>query len=311
MRPVAAGAVVLSTFAVGAISITDARARGYDVPAKTIPTVPSTAPAAGGEPATGIGLRPAASLPEFLPVVNGVIGATGDVAGELAALAEVPAGILSPDGSSIRQFSIEYDGIDERFVATATFSSAATAEDAAVFYQATLAAAEFTPISDSGPPDGPQTARQLRFESPNSPLDDASVAVIVTEGESTDIELTITDSIDSGVLNAFTGWAAGFPTLSDAVPIEASISVSRGPGTDDLTLTLGTLFAYTDYTPDELASDVRAALPDGGFSIDADSDPGSGTPIAVRHIAMAELTCEISTSEAYPATLLLSGTVTL
>ena len=51
------------------------------------------------------------------------------------------------------------------------------------------------------------------FENPNSPLDDASIDVVVTDGESTEIELTITDSIDADVLNAFTGWAAGFPTL--------------------------------------------------------------------------------------------------
>ena len=142
-----------------------------------------------------------------------MIGATGDVAGELATLADVPNGILSPDGSSVRQFSVGYDGPDERFVATATFSSDATAEDAVVFYQATLTAAGFTPVADSGPPEGEQTSRELVFENPNSPLDDATVDVAVTDGESTDIELTIIDSIDADVLNAFTGWAAGFPTL--------------------------------------------------------------------------------------------------
>ncbi len=113
------------------------------------------------------------------------------------------------------------------------------------------------------------------------------------------------------MLNAFTGWAAGFPTLSEAVPIEAAISVTTGQATDDLTLTLGTLFAYSDYTPEELAAAVRAALPDGGFSIDAENDAGSGTTIALQHIAMENVTCEISSSDEYSATLLLSGTVTL
>ena len=306
----AAGVLGLSTLvAVAATSITDAAADEH-APAKTIPTLPSSS-VANDVPATGIGLRAEASLPEFLPVVNGVIGATGDVAGELATLAEVPEGILSPDGSTIRQVSVRYDGPDERFVATATFSSDATAEDAVVFYQATLAAAGFTPIADSGPPEGEQTGRHLRFENPNSPLDDAGVDVVVTDGESTDIELTITDSIDADVLNAFTGWAAGFPTLSEAVPIEATISVAAEPGANNLTLTLSTLFAYTDYTPDELAAAVRAALPDGGFSIDADNDSGSGSTISLRHLALEELTTEIGTSESHPATLLLAGTVTL
>ncbi len=152
--------------AVAATSVVPTGASGPGGPIKTIPTAPSTTSAATGVPATGIGLRAEASLPEFLPVVNGVIGATADVAGELAALADVPAGILSPDGSFVRQFAIAYDGIDERFVATATFSSDATAEDAVVFYQATLAAAGFTPVADSGPIEGGQTSRELRLREP-------------------------------------------------------------------------------------------------------------------------------------------------
>ncbi len=101
----AAAVLGLSTLvAVAAMSITDAAADQHG-PAKTIPTLPPSS-VANDVPATGIGLRAEASLPEFLPVVNGVIGATGDVAGELATLAEVPEGILSPDGSSIRQVSV-------------------------------------------------------------------------------------------------------------------------------------------------------------------------------------------------------------
>ncbi len=311
-KQVAAGVVVLSTFAaVAATSITGATVSRAHAPAKTIPTPPSTSSAADDGPATGIGLRPAASLPEFFRVGNEVMGATGDVAGELASLADVPDGILSPDGSSVRQISIDYDGLDERFVATATFSTDATAEDAVVFYQATLTAAGFTPVADSGPPEGQETSRELRFDNPTSPLDDASIDVVVTDGQSTEIELTISDSIDSEVLNAFTGWAAGFPTLEEAVPIEATISVATEPGAEVLSLTLGTLFAYDDYSPDELASTVRAALPTGGFSIDAENDSGSGSPIALRHIALEDVTCEIGPGETSPATLLLSGTVTL
>ena len=74
-----------------------------------------------------------------------MIGSTADVAGELVALADVPDGILSPAGSSIPKFAVSYYGLDEYFVATATFSSDATAEDAVVFYQATLAAAVSLP----------------------------------------------------------------------------------------------------------------------------------------------------------------------
>ena len=98
-----------------------------------------------------------------------------------------------------------------------------------------------------------------------------------SSGDTTDIELTITDSIDADVLNAFTGWAAGLPLLEEATPLGATITVSAGPGSGDLTLTISTQFGFSDYTPDELAAALRSALPDGGFSIDVGNDAGSGT----------------------------------
>ena len=226
-------------------------------------------------------------------------------------VAEVPDGILSPDGSSIRQFSVDYDGIDERFVATATFSSDATAEDAVVFYQATLTAAGFIPVADSGAPQDGETSRQLSFENPNSPLDDAGVDVTVTEGDSTDIELTITDSIDAEVLNAFTGWAAGLPTARGGDADRGDDHRERRPGLGRPDSDLSTQFGFSEYTPDELAAALRSALPDGGFSIDAGNDAGSGTTLSVRHIAMEDVAIEIGADETATTTLTVAGSVTI
>ena len=154
-----------------ATSITDAASGESGSPPKTIPTLPPTSTSeTTGDLSTGIQLRAEASLPEFLPVVHGIIGATSDVAGELAVLAEVPQGIMSPDGSSIRQFSVVYNALDERFVATATFSSDATPEDAVVFYQATLAAAGFTPVADSGSPENGEQRDSCSSRTPTHDL---------------------------------------------------------------------------------------------------------------------------------------------
>ena len=180
----AAAAIVLSTVtAIAGTTLADATSIDDRSPDKTIPTLPSTTagPATSGSSTTGIGVPAQASLPQFFPVVNNVIGATGDVASELSVVADVPEGILSPDGSSIRQFSVVYDASNQQFVATATFSSDATAEDAVVFFQATLSAAGFTPVADSGAPEGNETSRELRFENPNSTLDGAGVEVVVDE----------------------------------------------------------------------------------------------------------------------------------
>jgi hypothetical protein len=56
---------------------------------------------------------------------------------------------------------------------------------------------------------------------------------------------------------------------------------------------------------------VRAAWPDGGFTVDRENDSASSTAIALQHIALADPTIEISGMEQYPATQLISGTVTL
>jgi hypothetical protein len=299
--------------AAGAHSAINASGDPPDVPGKTIPTsTPPASTAPGDSASTGIGLRAAASLPEFLPVVKGMMGATSDVAGELGVVADVPNGILSPEGSTVSEVSVAYDALAERFVATATFSSDATAEDTVAFYQATLAAAGFTPVADSGPPADSGAARQLEFETPNSPLEDAVVEVAVTAGSAdTEIELTIIDSTDADVMNAFSGWAAGLPLLSEGAPIAAEIRATAGPGENEVTMRLTTLFGYNDYTPEELGAAVRAALPDGGFSVDDENDSSSSTAIVLRHIALADPTIEIGSTEQYPATLLISGTVTL
>ena len=112
-------------------------------------------------------------------------------------------------------------------------------------------------------------------------------------------------------MNAFSGWAAGLPMLSEGTPIAAEIRATAGPGADEVTMMLITVFGYSDYTPEELGAAVRAALPDGGFSVDPANDPASSTAITLRHIALADPTIEIGSTEQYPSTLLISGTVTL
>jgi hypothetical protein len=294
------------------IAVADAVPAAHTTPTKTIPTQPAPTSAGADAPATGIGLRAAATLPEFLPVVNAIIGSTGDVVGELASLANVPIGIPSPDGSSIRSFSVAYFGADEHFVATATFDTTATAEDAVIFYQASLSASGFTPVADSGADGGAESTRALRFRPPASSYAEASVEVAVAgDGSGADVDLTIVDAIDGTALNAFTGWAAGLPPLADAEPIEAAITVTSGD-TAGFSLTVRTSFAVDGYAPSELAAALRAALPDGGFSLGAE-DAGSDTSVGLRHVAMQDVTCEIGASNTAvdQALLTLAGTIVL
>jgi hypothetical protein len=305
-RRAAVAATLASATAVGLMLIVPVAGAATSGPDKTLPSPPSAVDD-GEQSSTGIGIRAAATLTEFLPLANDVVGATGDVAGELASLARVPGGVLSPAGATITGFSIEYHAAGEYYVAVVELTSDATPGDAVTFFQATLAAGGFAPVSDTGDFDG-DGGRQLHFTTPMSTRADAGVDVGVSADG--DIELTITDSIDADVMNAFTGWAAGMPTLSEAVPIEASIRVTTGDGGSGLSMTLTTVFAYGDRNPDELVATMRNSLPDGGFSLDP-ADPGTGATIALDHVAMQDVTGDAATGDSVAATLRLSGTITI
>lgn len=278
-------------------------------PEKTIPTVPTTsADSLADEPVSGIGIPAAAPLPRLLPIVRDVIGATADVAAELSDLADVPTGIRSPAGSSVREFSISYGGADTSYVATATFTTDATAVDTVVFYQASLSASGFVPIADSGDFAGDPPTQQLRFDNPLSVLSDASVEVMVRDSEPVEVDLTITDTVDERALQAFTGWAAGLPTLDEATPVQATLAAGTVAGSERLSVVLSTTFAYDATTPDVLAREVRDALPSEGFSLDADNDDG-GSAIAIRHVALRDVGCVIATATSGATTLEITGTV--
>lgn len=327
-RATAAGVTLVLVVAVTAVSMAGGLGAGAGSrPDKTIPAPPtttlvdgsdtvvpdsSTAPASS-EPAnpeppeTGIALRANAGLPEILARVRAITGPTDDVVRELRDLANVPADILSPAGSSIREFGVEYRGIDGYFVATVTFISDATAADAVTFYQATLTAAGFVPLSDTPPTDA-STVHTLQFATPDSPYPEATVDVVVTDSDVDLIELTITDAASRDVLQAFTGWAAGMPAIAEGEPLDASLVATVDPG---LTVTLSTRFGYDSYTSDDLASTIRSSLPVGGYDLDPDLDEPGSLTIAVRHGLIEDLALDISDDPEYEATLSLTGTVTL
>jgi hypothetical protein len=52
-------------------------------------------------------------------------------------------------------------------------------------------------------------------------------------------------------------------------------------------------------------------LPAGGFSLDADSDPGTGTTLALHHLAMDDVAVEVGADDSGSATLTLSASVTI
>jgi hypothetical protein len=322
------GVTLTAVAAVAAVSMVGHAGAGVgSSPAKTIPAPPttttpvngsdtvipassiapdSTAPANPDPPETGIDLRANAGLPEILARVRAIAGPTSDVVRELRVLANVPENILSPAGSSIREFGVDYHGIDGYFVADVTFTSDATAADAVTFYQATMSAAGFVPVSDTSLTET-SLSHRLRFETPTSPYADATVEVVVTDGLEDVIELTITDAASRDVLQAFTGWAPGMPGIAEGEPIEAGLVATVEPG---LTVTLSTRFGFDNYTSDDLASMIRSSLPVGGYDLDPDLDvPGSRT-IAVRHALIDDVALEISDGSDYHATMSLTGTVT-
>ncbi len=188
------------------------------------------------------------------------------------------------------------------------FATPATADDVAAYYQTMLTAAGY----ELGVDESQAEQRHLEFDTPGSVYADASVDVSIdTSDDDVVVELEITDHADAEVLQAFSGWPAGMPTIGEGQPVEAWVTATRGPGT---TLNVSTTFAYDDVTADELTSMVRdaATAGTGGFHL-AEGDQGGAT-ILLDHSVIESPSAEVSTAgtdAGEMTTLEMSGSLTL
>jgi hypothetical protein len=237
-----------------------------------------------------------------------VFGSDDDIASGLARFATIPDGIPTPLGSSLEAFTVEYFADPAYFVASSSFSSSATADDLAIFYQTMLTAAGFE-LSDDDAQDG---VRSIVFANGTSDYADASVGVVIDTSDGVDVRLEISDAADPAVLEAFTGWPAGMPAIEDGHPVAASISATRD---SQITLLVSTTFAFDDVTAEQLTTRVRdaiAANDAGGFHLAAD-DAGGAT-ISLQHVAIESPSAVISTMSTAGTdvtTLELSGSLSL
>lgn len=333
-RSSASAAVVTVASLIGGllvVSITNAGAAGPPgrEPTKTIPTLPTTT-SAGSAPAdttrpetsaapattdespsatevdTGIILPAGAEMTRMFATANQLLTPTADVAAVLGQFAIVPDGIPTPADAMIEEFSIHYDGPDAVYTAEATFTTSATPEDTAIFYETAMTASGFALSSDDVQAN--EQTRRLGFDPPDSTYDGASVELLISSGTVASVTLTIVDRADPDVLAAFDGWARGMPTIEDGVPVEAELSAARNPGVE---LFVSTRFEYDDRSPDELTAQIRDAIASGagsGFRIDEEVDDGTAT-ISMLHPVIDSPVATISAGASDVTSMELSGSL--
>ena len=214
---------------------------GANAPEKTIPTLPpssgdvaTTEPppssaAETTEPATihrtgrdrHLGARPGPPSGTVRRGQRGLRRQRRRRASGLGRFAVIPAGIPTPAEASIDSFSIVYHADPGVLLGVVPVRDAG---DRRRRRRPTTRRCSRPPDTSSSV-DGVRKPgqRRLEFATPGSVYADASVDVSIdTSDDGVVVELEITDHADAEVLQAFSGWPAGMPTIGEGHPVEAS-----------------------------------------------------------------------------------------
>lgn len=249
-------------------------------PAKTIPgettsttstSSTSSTTTTTSEPVdTGSPLPARASLPQLAAALRPILGPTDDFTDAVGRIIDLPDGVPTPNEAQIA-------GIEVHLWATGDFEvvvdlrTSAVADDIAQFYEANMRLNGYEVASRATNQDAEGRRQELTFTSSEADRDDVSVTVAVTDIDD-HITITVSDRSTGSPLEAFIGWTAGLSMLDAGIPDELTLTLSSTVG---LRVAFTTAYLYESDTAEDVASDIRAALPAGGFSLDEDAPPGT------------------------------------
>jgi hypothetical protein len=236
---------------------------------------------------TGIPLSAGAGPAELFAAANRALESESDITAGLAGFAVMPTGIPTPAGATVNTISVSYSATLESYVASAEFTTSATAEDVIAYYQTMLTAEGFAAtlvVAEEG-------VSELEFARSEPDPGDAAIRVSIDSSDAVTVAIEITDHAEPETLEAFAGWPAGLPGLDDGRPIEARVTATRDGATR---VTMSTTFAYEAITVDELTALIRDGLANGGggFRI-ADADEGGAT-ITLDHAIINDAIASVS-----------------
>lgn len=313
------GSVIVSTTSAGAAK------SERDGTNKTIPTLPTPAPPALPTPSiigspsadnttppstevvveTGIALPAGANITQLFAMASQTLEPTTSLPDSLGRFVVVPEEIPTPAGSTIEAISIYYYGPDAYYIATVRITTGATPGDVAIFYETSLSAAGFVVTSDDV--QSAERTRRLQFDAPDSTHSNASVEVLVDGDLGGSTTLTIVDHADPAIMAAFDGWARGLPTIADGIPVSATLSAGRAP---EVIVNVSTLFEYDDRSADQLTTQIRDIIANGGgsgFRIDAEDDHSSR--ILLTHPVIDDPVATITGDDSGTTSMLMIGSL--
>lgn len=243
---------------------------------KTIPGVPPTIPGSAPD---------GASIDQLVAASETMLGPTTDIVGQFAQLLDVPEGIPTPAGTTIIDFSFWIEPDDDptysNHGARVSFTSTATPDDLADFWETLLPAAGFTQTGDSTSSDENGRLRVLDFDNPTAVYDMADISITIneagTDGEPAIHEIWWYGDADMAALTPFLGWLPGLPLPDDARAIEASIR--RSSFLDIGSVTVDVLYELPTTDPATAQSELEGALPLAEFALDPESDTADSTEL--------------------------------
>lgn len=295
------------------------------VPAKTLPgattstsSTTSTTSVATTEPEiidTGSPLPARASLSQLAAALRPIVGPTDDFTADVGRIIDLPDGIPTPAGAQIVGVEVEAQATGD-FRVTVDMRSPALADDVALFYEATMLENGYRVSSRNSVEDAENRSQATTFRSTDPDRDDISVIVGVADGDD-HIAVTISGRSTGSPLEAYTGWTTGLSALDGGVADAVTLALSAG---DASGVFFTTTYRYDSDRADDVASDIRASLPTGGFSIDEDpaptpgsdpdADPGTVDEIPLRNALLDDIRIVVS-SGAFGAVVVVSGNLAL
>lgn len=293
------------------------------IPAKTLPgattstsSTTSTTSAATSAPEivdTGSPLPARASLSQLAAALRPIVGPTDDFTADVGRIIDLPDGIPTPAGAQIEGVEVEAHATGD-FEVTVDLRSPALADDVALFYEASMVESGYVVCNRSINPQ--VQSQELTFVSIEDDGDGEcaldKVSVGVADGDD-HIAVTISGRSTGSPLEAYVGWTTGLSALDGGVADAVVVALSAG---DASGVFFNTTYRYDSDRAADVAADIRASLPTGGFSIDEEpaatpgSDPGTVDEIPLRN-ALLDDTRIVVSSGAFGAVVVVSGSLAL
>ena len=223
-------------------------------------TPPSSAPAAGRPLSTD------ATLDELRGAAESILGPTDDAIAELGVFGPMPAGVPTPPGSFVDDFSVSVARMNDETSANGYVELVPSipVADATTLYLTAFADLGMTIGSDSTAQNDSGTLRRVDFDAVADAASPTVYAVEFLDAGDDTVRLSFEGPTTADAVAIFDGW-------SSAIPRPAGGTVTRGSLSGSLYgSSVATTYTYATDDAAGLLGQVAAVMPAAGLTVDTD-----------------------------------------